>query len=445
MTRAVLILTGLAAAGAASAADPAAADRGKKALEATAFIPGFWPAAVYDLAWKSWAVSEKPKDYDAAFRDRYGLHKAPYPNAGLPMGLRPAPMIVGKGIGIDCMTCHGGSILGKSYVGLGNTSLDIQALFEELYRASNLSGKLPFTFSNVRGTTEAAAFAVSLLGHRTPELNLKVDFTDLGLKDDACEDVPAWWLLKKKQTMYHTGGGDATSVRSLMQFMMHPLSLPADFAKHEPTFRDVRQYLLSIEAPEYPFPVNKELAEKGERLFKVNCAKCHGTYGEDWTYPNKVIPLEEIGTDRKRYEAVGPAFTKAYNASWFAKEKAGWFLGGKPGVATPGYQAPPLDGVWATAPYFHNGSVPTLDGVLNSKVRPAVFTRSFQTGEADYDKEKVGWKVREVSPPGPAVPPFERRKVYDTSLPGRSNRGHTYGDGFTPDERRAVVEYLKTL
>ena len=62
---------------------------------------------------------------------------------------------------------------------------------------------------------------------------------------------------------------------------------------------------------------------------------------------------------------------------------------GKPVRATAGYQAPPLDGVWATAPYFHNGSVPTLAGVLNSKARPKVFTRSYHTGEEDYDKDKV--------------------------------------------------------
>ncbi|HEY2785118.1 MAG TPA: hypothetical protein VGJ05_09105 [Fimbriiglobus sp.] len=445
MRRIGFSLIGLAVSLSAPAAEPAAAARGKAALEQTAFIPGFWPETAYDQAWKAWGIPAKPKEYAAAFRDRYGLHPAPYPNAGLPMGLRPAPVLFGKGLGIDCMTCHGGSIFGKSYVGLGNSSLDIHALFEELYRASDMPAKPPFAFSNARGTNEAGAFAVYLLGFRTPELNLKADYTNLGLKDDACEDVPAWWLLKKKKTMYFTGGGDAESVRSLMQFLMHPLTLPHDFAKYEPTFRDVRQYLLSIEAPKYPFPVDRTLAERGERLFKVNCAKCHGTYGEDWTYPNKIIPLDEIGTDRKRFEAVGPAFGRAYDASWFAKEKAGWFLDGRPGIASAGYQAPPLDGVWATAPYFHNGSVPTLDGVLNSKARPRVFTRSFQTNAEDYDKVKVGWKVREVDPPAPDVSPFDRRKVYETSLPGRSNRGHTFGDGFSPDERRAVVEYLKTL
>ena len=77
-----------------------------------------------------------------------------------------------KGIGADCMLCHGGSILGKSYVGLGNSTLDIQALFEELAKADGMSGKLPFTFSNVRGTNEAGGFGVYLLGFRNPDLSL---------------------------------------------------------------------------------------------------------------------------------------------------------------------------------------------------------------------------------------------------------------------------------
>src|SRR5205814_8578492 len=102
-------------------------------------------------------------------------------------------------------------------------------------------------------------------------------------------------------------------------------------------------------------------------------------------------------------ENIGTKFAEAYNASWFAQEK-----GIQQMKVQPGYQAPPLDGVWATAPYFHNGSVPTLAGVLNSKARPKVFTRSFKTDEADYDKEKVGWMVTELSlPHGPGGFAFE--------------------------------------
>lgn len=424
----------------ALAADPTPAERGKKALEGTAFIKAFWPKPAYENAWKVWGLKEKPKEYEAAVRERYGLHPAPYQNDGYPMGLRTASMLIGKGVGIDCMTCHGGSIFGKSYVGLGNTSLDVHSLFEEMAAAGGASVKLPFAFSQVRGTSEAGAFAVYLLGLRKPDLSIAPEPKELGLHDDSCEDVPAWWLLKKKQTMYHVGATDARSVRSIMQFMLHPLTTPKEFADAEPAFKDVMQYLLSIEAPKYPFEVDAKRATTGKVLFEKNCASCHGTYGDNPTYPNKVVKLAEVGTDPTRAKNIGPKFADAYNASWFAKEE-----GQNPIKVNAGYQAPPLDGVWATAPYFHNGSVPTLAGVLNSKARPKVFTRSFKTDEADYDKAAVGWKVTEVKPPDAKASGFEKRKVYDTTQPGRGNGGHTFGDELTVEERAAVVEYLKTL
>ncbi len=422
-------------------AAPSAADRGRVALEGTAFIRGFWPAAAYKQVWKQWGPGDKPADLTAAVAERFGLHPAPYPNGGYPMGLRAAPYLFTAGVGIDCMTCHGGSIMGESKVGLGNTSLDIHALFTDLARASGAGAAPPFAFSQVRGTSEAGAFSVYLLGLRKPDLSLADKPADLGLADDSVEDVPAWWLLKKKRTMYHTGATDARSVRSIMQFLMHPLTTRAEFDAAEPRFRDVLEYILSIEPPKYPFPVDAALADRGKAVFTETCASCHGTYGETPTYPNKVVPLADIGTDPKRHENIGAKFGHAYNASWFAQEEPG----GKPVKATAGYQAPPLDGVWATAPYLHNGSVPTLAGMLDSTARPRVFTRSFRTGEVDYDRERVGWKVTECPPPGPGTSGFERRKVYDTNQPGRGNGGHTYGDHLTADERWSVVEYLKTL
>lgn len=430
----------------AVSAEPSAAERGYKALTETAFIPGFWKTTSVLNAWKQWGVREKPGNYDAAFRQRYGLHPAPYPNNGLPMGLRPANILFAKGIGADCMLCHGGSILGKSYLGIGNSTLDIQALFEDLAKADGLSGKLPFTFSNVRGTNEADGFGVYLLGFRNPDLSLSGTWKNLGLHDDTCADVPAWWLMKKKKTIYHTGATDSRSVRALMQFMMHPLTTPQSFEKAEPSFRDISQYLISLEPPKYPFAIDRAKAAKGAAIFNETCAKCHGTYGEKWTYPNKVIPLEEIGTDPKRHAGVEITYGEAYSKSWFGQEPNGWFLRGKQLRWTPGYQAPPLDGVWATAPYFHNGSAPTLAHVLNSKSRPKLYTRSFRTDEADYDKDRIGWKITEQKDaPSEKLPAIERRKVYDTSKPGRSNAGHTYGDDLSEAERMQVIEYLKTL
>ncbi len=430
---------------AVSRAQETAAQRGHTALTTRSYVAAPWQTQAYDEVWKQWRppLDKKPEPYDAAFQDRYGLHPAPYPNGKLPMGLREGKLFFLSGITSDCMLCHSGSLLGKSYIGMGNQTLDIQGVFEDLNLASGIPNKLPFTFGRTRGTSEAGAMAVYLLSFREPDLTLRFKRQEFALRDDLCEDVPAWWLLKKKKTMYYNGSSHADSVRSIMQFMLSPTTSAATFAKEEATFKDIQAYIKSVEAPKYPFPVDEPLAAKGEKLFGQHCAKCHGAYGAEPTYPNKVVALDVIGTDRTRYEGIPPQVGEFYNTSWFAKEKgdAGYKV-----RETEGYQAPPLDGVWATAPYLHNGSLPTLYDVLNSKTRPKIFTRSFRTDAESYDRKKAGWKVQLLDrAPDASVSSYERRRVYDTTQPGRGNAGHTFGDNFTDEQRGAVIEYLKKL
>ena len=377
-------------------ADPAAAERGYKALTQTAFIPASWRPPAYENAWKRWAgVKEKPADYDAAFRDYYGMHPAPYPNHNLPMGFRRGEFLFVKGIAMDCMLCHGSSIFGKSYVGLGNSSLDIQAVFEDMSAADGRSPKLPFTFSNVRGTSEAGTFAVYLLGFRSPIFKMK-KWEDLGMHEHLCEDVPAWWLLKKKKTMYHTGGSDARSVRSKMQFMMTPVTPAGWFDKYEAPFKDINEYLMSIQPPKYPLPIDKSLAAKGEKLFVDNCSECHGTYGDKWTYPNRIVPLEKIGTDPMRFDGIEQKFGDAYNKSWFAKEHRG-----DRRMATRFMPPRAIKPRRSTA---SGRPLPTCTTAAcrrftrcSSRTRgPGCSRASFHTGEADYDSVRVGWKYTEL-------------------------------------------------
>jgi hypothetical protein len=287
--------------------------------------------------------------------------------------------------------------------------------------------------------------AVFLLELRDADLTIRGKRLDLGLRDDLCEDVPAWWHLKKKKTMYYTGTTSARSVRSLMQFALSPPNSLEFFNKEEATFRDIQAYLLSLTPPKYPLPIDGVLASKGEKIFTETCARCHGTYGEKWTYPNKIVAIDEIGTDRTRLEGFTNAWADHYNSSWLAKEKHAEGEG-FPVTAAKGYQAPPLDGIWATAPYFHNGSVPTVYHVLNSKARPQIFTRSFHTALDSYDADKLGWRVQVLQRGADrTLPAIEQRKVYDTRQPGRGNGGHTFGDDLTEQERLAVIEYLKTI
>jgi mono/diheme cytochrome c family protein len=425
--------------------DRSAVERGGLAVRGKpAMNPAVWSARAYDQLWKLWGRSDKPADFDSLLRERYGLYPAPYNNDGLPMGLHYSKGLLGKGIVNDCLLCHAGVVAGQTVIGLGNASLDLQGLFDDLLAIEPLPLKFPFHFSYGRGTIDPVNPAVFLMELRDAELKLQPAIK-LDYSEHVSSDPPAWWLLKKKRTRNWTGGVQTLSMRIDMINLLSPLNSAAHIKKHETTFADIHAFVMNVEAPKYPFAIDTALAGEGRGLFNEHCARCHGAYGPGGKYPNKIVPLETLGTDRTLAESLSRKNLAYINASWFGKEKrpdGGYYTIEE----TDGYQAPPLDGVWATAPYFHNGSVPTIADVLNSKARPRIFTRSYGTAREDYDAERVGLKITVLdAPPSEKLPGIERRKVYDTTQPGRSNAGHTFGDQLTEPQRRAVVEYLKTL
>jgi mono/diheme cytochrome c family protein len=433
-----------ASAPAAEAERRTAAERGRDAIIRRPMNPPTWSADAYENAWKRWGVAEKPADYRRAFRRRYGLHEAPLDNHGLPLGLMKAKALLGPGLVNNCLLCHAGSIAGQTYIGLGNAALDLQALFDELSVPGGLKPGLPFPLSHVRGTIDPVSPVAYLMQLRDADLNLQLPVA-LDFFTDVCSRPPAWWLIKRKKTRDWTGGLDARSTRVDLANLLHPFNSASHIKKHEPVFADILAFLHRIESPRYPFPVDAKVAARGQEIFDSHCARCHGTYGPDGHYPNRIVPLKTIGTDPVLAEAMSARNVAYYNQSWFARQVG---PDGQRYLFTMhhGYQAPPLDGVWATAPYFHNGSVPTVYHVLNSTARPRVYTRSFATGKEDYDPAKLGWKITELAgPPDARLPALERRKVYDTTLRGRGNSGHRFGDKLTEDERTAVIEYLKTL
>lgn len=101
-------------------------------------------------------------------------------------------------------------------------------------------------------------------------------------------------------------------------------------------------------------------------------------------------------------------------------------------AALQSYRAAPLAGVWATPPYLHNASVPSLYDLL---LPPEKRAKTFTLGNPEFDPEKVGYRTE----------PFEGGYRYDTARPGYSNRGHTYGTTISDEDRMALIEYLKTL
>ncbi len=422
-------------------------DRGREAMTARSFLKPAWSDTAYANAKRSWEPGyvvdqgKDPSGYDRAFLARYGLHAAPFPNGGLPMGLKRAngPNGTRQGVNVDCLLCHGGSIGGTSYVGLGNSTMDLKNLFDEMNIGD---GKLPnpplFVVNTARGTVNAGMMSAVLLSFRNPDLSFRTFPLPLGASLPEL-DVPAWWLLKKKQTMYFDGRTDARAVRTNMQFLLGEKSLQ-QLKDLEPTFRDIQAFIKSLTPPKYPFPIDEARATRGKVVFEANCAKCHGTYGDTPTYPNKIIALDIIGTDPERSKGMSDGLVAHYKSTWLHEDD-------HPVTDDAiGYQAPPLDGVWATAPYLHNGSVPTLSMLLDSKTRPKVFLRPRSTNFDEYDQTNAGWKVEVITGPRPSgLPMPERRRLYDTSRFGLKNTGHTFGDRLSPAERADVIEYLKTL
>jgi mono/diheme cytochrome c family protein len=346
---------------------------------------------------------------------------------------------------MNCFACHGGKVAGQVIPGLPNSHYALQTLTEEI-RPTKLDLEKPLARMDLgsvfiplgatRGTTNAVMFGVALLAQRDPELNV-VNRLSLPEMTHHDMDPPPWWHFRKKSHIYIDGFAERGH-RGLMQFMLVKPNGPEKFREWESEFRDVFAYLESLEAPKYPFEVDRALAAKGENVFLQNCAECHGTYGREETYPRRIVPIEEVGTDRVRLDALSPAARKRYGESWFAEY-------GKDATRLDpgGYMAPPLDGAWATAPFFHNGSVPTLWHVLHPRERPAVWRR---TSEDGYDRERAGLEIESLSEiPAAVTDARDQREYFDTRRFGKSAAGHDFPDALTDDEKAAVLEYLKTL
>jgi hypothetical protein len=253
---------------------------------------------------------------------------------------------------------------------------------------------------------------------------------------DLLIDTPAYWLAHRKKYFYCDGFVEKTH-RDIMQFSFDP-RIPGKTARAwEEDFKAILAWIESVRAPKYPWDTDAKLAERGGAVFANHCARCHGKYGKDSSYPERLIDVEDVGTDPVR-ATLSVDFKKHLGRSWLGDY-------GKTGLRTErvAYVAPPLDGVWATAPYLHNGSVPTLWHLLNPDKRPAVWLRS----EDGYDRGKVGLEVKEFDHlPDTARTAQERRLYYQTKLRGLSNEGHRYpAKGLSEEEVRALLEYLKTL
>ena len=250
---------------------------------------------------------------------------------------------------------------------------------------------------------------------------------------------------------------------------------------------ELEELAYKITPPKWPdsFPaIDSAKAEQGRALFQQYCAGCHETFQTDGrmrTY--QLFSLAEVGTDpmtainfelpvETRGAAVPFPYAaldlitkikqRAYEDEKFDARKIAAFeqrqirsgpqwdptfraplLDSEKWPDTKGrkvYRAKTLVGIWATAPYLHNGSVPTIYDLLTPAARRPV---TFPTGQREYDPIKLGIQTdpsRFAFRKG--LDPF----LMDTRLPGNWNSGHEWSfyPSLTDDMRYAIIEFLKT-
>jgi mono/diheme cytochrome c family protein len=394
--------------------------------------------------------------YDAAFPPAAASLRIPGrtgDNATLPYYYSAATSSEGvRVVSANCLTCHAGSINGQLVVGLGaadrdfttdaSTQIDLvgQYITDPTEHAEwqrfddRMKAIAPYTQTKVVGTNPADNLTAILMAHRDPTTLAwsETPMIDLPPATPVPVDVPPWWRMSRKHAMFYSAAGRGDHARIMMAASLLCTDSVAEAQAIDATFVDVRAWIETLTPPAWPFAIDHGLADRGRTVFDATCARCHGTYEQGGSYPNELVPLGDVGTDPLL--AMGAAqFGDAY-VQWFASS----FWGQTSRLAPQnGYVAPPLDGIWATAPFFHNGSVPTLAGVIDSSQRPASWTRTFQS--TDYDQAAVGWKFTTPAPQA------GNSYIYDTSQPGYGNGGHVYGDALSTADRAALLEYLKTL
>ncbi len=464
-------------------------------------------------------------------------------------------------IGITCHGCHSSVVglpqegpgLGVALLGAGSSPHDMGLMARDLGAAGHpLFGSAAFTglFGKTRGTGNPINVQAIIL--MTGDIRISPDTAGFFSAPSAgSEDAPAWWNTGHRPVKFFDGflsmDADRADLGLFLPFLdrqPRPSGQAAAQAWVREHAQDAALWVSSLRSPEYPLPVDEALASQGAILFhnldlwapgranevprptggNGSCASCHGVhsahYASDPAFLETpelegmaayLVPLAIIGTDPARAVSNSDAASEYGRGNFYAYPETDGLAPeydcgpqtrvGLRGDRQRGYLAPPLYGVWATAPYFHNGSVPNVWEVLEPAARPAVWRRLSAPARPDqagqvvmgydsslaraYDQEKLGWRYEiltcgdqsvpllDCNPGTPDQDPLlpellsqlylsvglswnaqqppishaqaEARKVYNTHEYSQSNTGHAFTAGLSVGERRALIEYLKTL
>lgn len=251
----------------------------------------------------------------------------------------------------------------------------------------------------------------------------------------AASDFPSLWNQKPRDGMHLHWDGNNDSVEERNLSASLGAGVTPTTIDHDRLAR-VRDWIWELPPPTYPYPIAEAKVDRGKELYRRYCLDCHADHRfkdgiVEGSRVGAVEHINAIGTDPYRLNSY--TYTFAANQYTLYPDSKYRFTHFR---KTQGYANQPLDGIWARAPYLHNGSVPTLRALLDApEARPKRFYRGYDV----YDKEKVGF-VYDVAEENGA-----RFFLFDTSLPSNGNGGHVYGVDLPDADKDAIVEYLKTF
>lgn len=426
------------------------------------------------------------------------------PNAtGLPLGITAGDVApVGGSVirvaNLGCAACHAGVTYGadgrpqpdRAMLGMPNSSIDLEAYTLAIFNAlrrfagsdqllpaaaalypemgwreraslrllvlplarkrlaalARVDRPLPFPNGAPGSTNGVAALKAALhqplLGGGRDDAGV-VSIPDLGdrvwrtsLLADGAYAVPG----KPRQTPTTLKAIDAAHLRSLAAittfFTVPSMGVHPD--KAVASLDDatmIMAFLKAYRPQRFPGTIDAARAAAGRAVYTQHCAACHGTYSSGAAprllrFPNW---QGNVGTDPLRATAFNRGLVAAVAETAY-RTRIAVRVGG-------GYVAPPLTGIWASAPYLHNGSVPTLAMLLAPQTRIA----RYEVGGHALDFANVGVELASDGGYPQGYRPFSQPAWIETRSAGRGNGGHVFGATLSAADRAALIEYLKLL
>ncbi len=413
----------------------------------------------------------------------------------------------GNGFSISCAACHAGRLFGKTVLGLSNRFPHANEVFiraklvmpfasDTVFKltsgaSKNEANMLKDLKSNLKSVgvnkplvlgldSSLAQVSLSLSLREEDPWATKSSFLQRNPHPDyfdnnSADSKPAvWWNLKYKNRWLSDGSivsGNPIFTNILWNEIGRGVDLPELdqwLQKNDKTIQELTTAVFSMEAPSYSdfFDVSHlslEDLKHGEKVFNKTCSGCHGKYEKAWNDPlyiealqsgkiqfkdflktilvkyHKKTPIVEVGTDPMRY--LGMKALEKLNNLQISKNN------GTVVKVQMGYVPPPLVGIWARWPYFHNNSVPSLCAVLTkASSRPITFQPVEANDPAnDFDQECNGYPLSDNIPK-------DKQSFYDTRKQGLSNSGHDEGifldngqEILSQYDKNSLILFLKTL